>query len=325
SYSEEALLAGGWSGTEIHLDGAPPKQDITNLKQLPVGLNFFSTMRIPILAGRAFTSADFTAIAANSAARKVSDQAYDHAPPTPVIINGAFAKKFLPNKNPVGMHMGSGQGTDKDVQYPGPGYTIVGIAGNAKYDRLNIENEPILFLPVTGNSAHFELRTAANPTSIIKPVRGIVSGAGANLPLTEVRTQTEQIDYLLFQQRMLARLSGFFGVAALVLACIGLYGLLSYEVERRTRELGIRIALGAQRRDLLKLVVGREFCSRSSARRLEFPLRWASRASSARCSMEFTPTIPRHSRASQFCLRSSRSSPATFPRAAPCKSIPWLL
>ncbi|MFZ0333296.1 MAG: FtsX-like permease family protein [Candidatus Acidiferrales bacterium] len=325
SYSEEALLAGGWSGTEIHLDGAPPKQDITNLKQLPMGLNFFSTMRIPILAGRAFTSADFAAIAANSAARKVSDQAYDHAPPTPVIINGAFAKKFLPNKNPVGMHMGSGQGTDKDVQYPGPGYTIVGIAGNAKYDRLNIENEPILFLPVTGNSAHFELRTAANPTSIIKPVRGIVSGAGANLPLTEVRTQTEQIDYLLFQQRMLARLSGFFGVAALVLACIGLYGLLSYEVERRTRELGIRIALGAQRRDLLKLVVGREFCSRSSARRLEFPLRWASRASSARCSMEFTPTIPRHSRASQFCLRSSRSSPATFPRAAPCKSIPWLL
>jgi predicted permease len=256
SYSEEALLAGGWSGTEIHLDGAPPKQDITNLKQLPVGLNFFSTMRIPILAGRAFISADFAAMAANSAARNVSDQTYDRAPPTSVIINEAFAKKFLTNKNPVGMHMGSGQWTDKDVQYPGPGYTIVGIAGNTKYDRLNIENEPILFLPVTGNSAHFELRTAANPTSIIKPVRGIVSDADANLPLTEVRTETEQIDYLLFQQRMLARLSGFFGGAALVLACIGLYGLLSYEVARRTRELGIRMALGAQRRDLLKLVVG---------------------------------------------------------------------
>jgi predicted permease len=256
SYSEEALLAGGWSGTEIHLDGAPPKQDITNLKQLPVGLNFFSTMRIPILAGRAFTPADFAAVDANIAARKVSDQAYNHAPPTPVIINEAFAKKFLPNKNPVGMHMGSGEWTDKDVQYPGPGYTIVGIAGDTKYGRLDIENEPILFLPVTGNSAHFELRTAATPAALVKSVREIVSQAGDNLPLTEVRTQTEQIDRLLFQQRMLARLSGFFGVAALILACIGLYGLLSYEVARRTRELGIRMALGAQRSDLMRLVVG---------------------------------------------------------------------
>jgi predicted permease len=278
SYSEEALLAGGWSGTEIHLDGTPPKQDITNLKQLPVGLNFFSTMRIPILAGRAFTSADFAAAVANNAAAAAwaaparanaaspsasnapaaasARDAYDHSAPVPVIINEAFAKKFLPNKNPVGMHMGGPQMSDDEAQHPGPGYTIVGVAGDTKYDRINIATEPILFLPVTGNSANFELRTAANPTSVIKSVRDVVAQAGDNLPLTKVRTQTEQMDYLLFQQRMLARLSGFFGVAALVLACIGLYGLLSYEVARRTRELGIRMALGAQRRDLLKLVVG---------------------------------------------------------------------
>jgi predicted permease len=278
SYSEEALLAGGWSGTEIHLDGALPKQDITNLKQLPVGLNFFSTMRIPILAGRAFTSADFATAIANNAAEQAwgtlakansaspsaakaaaaasAREAYDHSAPLPVIINEAFAKQFLPNRNPLGMHMGGGQWTDNDVQHPSPGYTIVGIAGDTKYARLNAETEPILFLPVVGNSAHFELRTAANPTALVKNVREIVSQAGDNLPLTEVRTQTEQIDRLLFQQRMLARLSGFFGVAALVLACIGLYGLLSYEVARRTRELGIRMALGAQQRDLLRLVVG---------------------------------------------------------------------
>jgi ABC-type antimicrobial peptide transport system permease subunit len=132
----------------------------------------------------------------------------------------------------------------------------VGIAGNTKYGKLSAATDPILFLPVVGNSAHFELRTAANPTALVKTVREVVSRAGDNLPLTEVRTQTEQIDRLLFQQRMLARLSGFFGVAALVLACIGLYGLLSYEVARRTRELGIRMALGAQQGDLLRLVVG---------------------------------------------------------------------
>ena len=278
SYSEEALLGGGWSGTEIHLDGAPPKQDITNLKQLPVGLNFFSTMHIPILSGRAFTSADFAAAIANNAAAAAwgtlaransaspsasssaavasAREAYDHAAPTPVIINEAFAKKFLPDRNPVGMHIGGGQWTDNDVQHPSPGYAVVGIAGDTKYAQLTADTGPILFLPIVGNSAHFELRTAANPAAMVKSVREIVSRAGENLPLTEVRTQTEQIDRLLFEQRMLARLSGFFGVVALVLACIGLYGLLSYEVARRTRELGIRMALGAQTRDLLRLVVG---------------------------------------------------------------------
>lgn len=256
SYSEEALLAGGWSGTAIHLDSAPPKQDIDNIKQRPVGLNFFSTMRIPILAGRAFNSADFAAAIATNAARRVSDQAYDTAAPVPVIINEAFAKQFLPDRNPLGMHMGGPQATDNEVQHPGAGYTIVGIAGNTKYADLKGETDPMLFLPVVGNSAHFELRAAVSPTALVKSVREVVSQAGDDLPITQVRTQTEQIDHILFQQRLLARLSGFFGVAALALACIGLYGLLSYEVARRTRELGIRMALGAQRRDLLRLVVG---------------------------------------------------------------------
>jgi macrolide transport system ATP-binding/permease protein len=278
SYSEEALLAGGWSGAEVHLDDAPPKQDV-DTKQLPVGLNFFSTMRIPILAGRAFNSADFAAAVATNAAADAlrsatrmanpasspasisappspAREAYDHSAPVPVIINEAFAKKYLPNKNPIGMHVGGAQTTDNEVQHPGPGYTIVGIASNTKYDQLKGEIEPILFLPVVRNSAHFELRTAASPTELVRSVREIVSQAGDNLPLTQVRTQTEQIDHMLFQQRMLARLSGFFGLAALVLACIGLYGLLSYEVARRTRELGIRVALGAHQSDLLRLVVG---------------------------------------------------------------------
>jgi ABC-type antimicrobial peptide transport system permease subunit len=115
---------------------------------------------------------------------------------------------------------------------------------------------PIIFLPLVSNEAHFELRTAASPTTFVKNVREIVSQAGDNLPLTDVRTQTEQIHQILFEQRLMSRLSSFFGVLALVLACIGLYGLLSYEVARRTRELGIHMALGARRRDLLQLVVG---------------------------------------------------------------------
>jgi predicted permease len=276
SYSEEALLSGGWSAGDVHVDGAPPKQN-ANTGELPVGLNFFSTMRIPMLAGRNFTPDDFAAAAATNAAAKARDAAaaktntastsaapapaaldkiYYHSVPVPLIINEAFARKYLPNQNPIGLHLSDAPRGDAEVQDPGPGYTIIGIVGDTKYAQLRRKTAPIIFFPLVSNEAHFELRAAANPTALVKDVREIVSQAGDNLPLTDVRTQTEQIDQILFQERLMARLSSFFGMLALALACIGLYGLLSYEVARRTRELGIRTALGAQHRDLLGLVVG---------------------------------------------------------------------
>jgi predicted permease len=277
SYSEDALLSGGWGANSVHIDGAPPKE-YANTGTLSVGLNFFSTMRIPMFAGRNFTSADFAAAAATNAAEKARetaaanikpspsasapssptalDEAYYHSAPVPVIVNESFAKKFLANQNPIGLHMGNAPRGDAEIPNPGPGYTIIGVVGDTKYAQLRRKTAPIMFLPLVNNVAHFELRTAAKPTALVKNVREIVSQAGDNLPLTDVRTQTEQIDQILFQERLMARLSGFFGALALVLACIGLYGLLSYEVARRTRELGIRIALGGQRRDLLRLVVG---------------------------------------------------------------------
>jgi predicted permease len=279
SYSEDALLAGGQSGSDVHLDGTPPKQNI-EVDTLPVGLNFFSTMRIPLLSGRKFTSADFAAaIATNTtqqaletagakkdsapaptpalaAALASAQQAYTNSAPVPVLINQAFAKKFLAKQNPLGLHMGSAQMSDYEVQNPGPGYTIVGVVGDTKYAHLRTDVAPMMFLPLVSNEAHFELRTAASPTALVKSVRDIVSRVGANLPLTDVRSQTEQVERMLHQERLMSRLSSFFGALALVLACIGLYGLLSYEVARRTRELGIRMALGAQQRDLLRLVVG---------------------------------------------------------------------
>ncbi len=274
SYSEDALLDGGWSAGSVHVDGAPPKQ-YANTGELPVGLNFFSTMRIHILAGRSFTSADFAAAAATNAAQKARDaaaananpasspvspsptaldEAYYHSAPVPLVVNESFARKYLANKNPVGLHMGN---ADRgNIPNPGPGYTIVGVVGDTKYAYLRRATAPIIFLPLVSNSAHFELRIAANPTALVKNVREIVLQAGDNLPLTDVRTQTEQIDEILFRERLMSRLSSFFAALALVLACIGLYGLLSYEVARRTRELGIRVALGAHHRDLSRLVVG---------------------------------------------------------------------
>jgi len=275
SYSEEALLAGGWSAGDIHVDSAPAKQN-ANTGKLPVGLDFFATMHIPILAGHSFTSADFAIAAATNAAEKARDaasaktdtgspstptsasptaldEAYYHSAPVPLIINESFARKYLANRNPIGLHMGD---VERDeVRSPGPGYTIVGVVGDTKYAYLRRATAPIIFFPLVSNEAHFELRVAANPTALAKNVREIVLQAGDNLPLTDVRTQTEQIDQILFRERLMSRLSSFFAALALVLACIGLYGLLSYEVARRTRELGIRVALGAQHRDLSRLVI----------------------------------------------------------------------
>jgi hypothetical protein len=235
-------------------------------------------MRIPVLAGRAFTSADFAsaestqeaitaaaeAAAGNTTASGSSTArpaAKDRNPQTeklpaavPVVVNQAFVQKFFPNQDPVGTHMGNGQ-EDEPATGPQPGYVIVGIAADTKYDRLQREIEPTMFEPLVGNSAHFELRAAGDPIALVKQVRGIVAAADTNLPLFDVRTQTEQIEQTLFKERLMSRLSSFFAILALVLACIGLYGLLSYEVARRTRELGIRMALGAQKRDLMRLVV----------------------------------------------------------------------
>jgi predicted permease len=276
SYSEDALLDGGWSAGDVHVDGAPPKQN-ANTGELPVGLDFFATMHIPILVGRSFTPADFAAAAATNAAEKARDaaaaktntgspstptsasataldEAYHRSAPVPLIINESFARKYLANQNPIGLHMGDAE--HDEVPNPGPGYTIVGVVGDTKYAYLRRATAPIIFFPLVSNEAHFELRVAANPTALVKNVREIVSQAGDNLPLTDVRTQTEQIDQILFQERLMSRLSSFFAALALVLACISLYGLLSYEVARRTRELGILMALGAQHRDLLRLVVG---------------------------------------------------------------------
>ena len=114
---------------------------------------------------------------------------------------------------------------------------------------------PTVYVPLAHSAAAFEVRTLSDPKALISPIRSLLFQRDQNLPMNDVRTQSEHIDAILSNERMIAKLSSFFGGLALLLACIGLYGLLSYEVSRRTREIGIRMALGADRGDLIQMVV----------------------------------------------------------------------
>jgi ABC-type antimicrobial peptide transport system permease subunit len=131
----------------------------------------------------------------------------------------------------------------------------VGIVGDAKYDNLRKSVEPTAYVPLQGGAAYFAIRTSTQAEALIPTVRQVVASFDDNLPLFDVKTQTETIDRSLFNERLVARLSSLFGLLALILACVGLYGLLSYEVAHRTREIGIRTALGAQRREIFRLVL----------------------------------------------------------------------
>jgi predicted permease len=186
----------------------------------------------------------------------VSTPQAPNAGPVPAIVNQAFARKYFPNANPVGQHFGESEANAETGEEKSPGWEIVGLVADAKYNRLRRGIEPTTYVPATGGSVSFSLRTAANPERFVPQVRSAVNELDSNLPVFGVRTLSQQIDRQVFQERLVARLAGFFGALALMLACIGLYGLVSYEVARRTREIGIRTALGAEKVDVLRLVLG---------------------------------------------------------------------
>jgi predicted permease len=245
SYSMMPLLSSGLMITSFHWPGTPQDQE-SEADILGIGPNFFETMHIPFLIGRGFTTSDFKLSVANDGMSPTSA-------PTPVIVNQSFVGKYLGKENPIGKQFGQA-----DASADGPassGYEIVGVVRDAKYNDLRREIHAMMYMPQRFGGASFELRTAADPQAILPAIREVVSQVNTNLPLYDVKTESEQIDRLLFQERLIARLSSFFGLLALVLACVGLYGLLSYEVSRRTREIGIRMTLGAHQGNVLKLVL----------------------------------------------------------------------
>jgi predicted permease len=270
SYSWLPLLGGGRWGTTFPLEGHPKDEEVSS-DVMPIGPAFFSTMRIPLLAGHEFDAGDFArseliaaardkrreqqAAALKSGAAGAPKASEEELPPMPVIVNQTFIRRYLPQGNPIGRIFGTNPGDPSKDEDKSAGWQIAGVVANAKYDKLRREIEPTMYIPNAGGAVSFALRTESNPNAFVPQVRAMVSQLDANLPIFEVRTETRQIEQQIFKERLVARLAGFFGALALLLACIGLYGLISYEVARRTREIGIRSALGAARSDVLRLVL----------------------------------------------------------------------
>ena len=273
SYSSDSLLSGSLWTSDLHVEGQAEKST-QEVDMLAVGPDFYKTLRIPVLEGRAFTSADFEQAAQAAAAGEAPQQTASPSGvlsagkspataglPSPVLVNASFVRNYFENQNPLGKRLTEGDSSGTSgVATEKPKITkaweIIGVAGDTKYEKLQREVHPTVYVPVTGGGATFELRTASNPEAQIPTLRRTVSDADSNLPIFGVRTQSQRIDELLAQERLVARLGSCFGGLALLLACVGLYGLLSYEVARRTREIGIRMALGAERADVLRAIAG---------------------------------------------------------------------
>ncbi|MBV9396394.1 MAG: ABC transporter permease [Bryobacterales bacterium] len=249
------LVAGGTSTMPV---GAG-SQVFNGTYFLTVGPSFFTTMQIPILTGREINEHD------QPGASQVA------------VVNELFAKQAFGNRNPLGQHIvltPRGQ-NPREMQ-------IIGVSGNAKYGLARRDFVPVVYLPFNQGSfpmttqMDYVLRTAGDPLKYANTVREIVRQADSRVPISYLQTQKAQIDRTNVQEITFARLCTAFAILALAIASVGLYGTIVYNVTRRTNEIGIRMALGAQRRRVVQMVLLEVFGTVTAGLAIGLPIALAS-------------------------------------------------
>ncbi len=235
SLSQYALVSNSTSSTNGRIPGLADKID--DMYIMAVGPDFFGTMRIPVLLGRDFDERD------NGSAPRVA------------VVNEVLAKAHFGTTNPVGRHIIVGGGRNALE------FEIVGVSKAARYDSVKSEIPETVDMPYSQNPRMslrdmvYELRAAGDPMALAGAARRVVHDADARIPVLNVKTQAEQIDQTIGQERTFAMLCTCFAVLAVGIAFVGLYGMMAYSVARRTNEIGIRMALGAERGRLMWMVV----------------------------------------------------------------------
>ena len=231
------------SNTNITVEGSKLNVPNNHLRWIAVGPEFFRTIGIPLIAGRGIQESDTV-----------------NAPHV-AVVDETFVQTYLGRTSPLAQRFYFGDFGDGR---PGSKYEfeIVGVVKKAELTDIHAKPLPKAYMsfaqfPDEIGVIYFQLRTGGDPAGLIPVLRDTVQKVEASLPLMDVRTQTELTAEALTQERIMARLSGFFGLLALLLASIGLYGTMAYSVTRKTHEIGIRLALGAEPLDVLRMVLGK--------------------------------------------------------------------